>query len=100
MGSDFISKLCNKISNNFWIDVFRSWLEIWRIEQQKNMNIYKEHIWYNPRLIIGQTSVFLKSYFNAGFVFISDLFDSDKNFLSLDTFKRLDVKTNFIETQV
>ena len=97
MGSDFITKLCNEITNNFWIDVFRSWLEIWRIEQQKNMNIYKEHIWYNPRHIIGQTSVFLKSYFNAGFVFISDLFDSDKNFLSLDTFKRLDVKTNFIE---
>jgi hypothetical protein len=29
--------------------------------------------------------------------FISDLFDSDKNFLSLDIFKRLGVKTNFVE---
>jgi hypothetical protein len=33
----------------------------------------------NPRLIIGKTSV------NAGFVFISDLFESDTNFISLDT---------------
>jgi hypothetical protein len=66
MGSNFITKLCNKITNNFWIDVFRSWLEIWCIEQQRNMKIHKEHIWYNPRLIIGKASVFLKSYFNAG----------------------------------
>lgn len=82
-GTDFLSRLGNIMQNCFWKEVFYSWQKIIDILALKNENIHSEHIWYNPHIRVENNSVFLKSYFNAGFIFIIDLFDAEGNFISL-----------------
>lgn len=83
--------------NCFWKEVFYSWQKIIDILALKNENIHSEHIWYNPHIRVENNSVFLKSYFNAGFIFIIDLFDAKGNFISLESLNNLPVNTNFLE---
>lgn len=83
--------------NCFWKEEFYSWQKMIDISALKNENIHCEHIWYNPHIRIDSNSAFLKSYFNAGFIIIIDLFDSEGNFISLKSLNNLHVKTNFLE---
>lgn len=96
-GSDFISNISKRINNVFWKDVFLSWVKIININSQIDPYILNEHIWFNPKVKIDNTSIFLKHYYNAGFVFIKDLLDSDGNFLRLQDMLKLNIKTNFVE---
>lgn len=94
-GTDFLSRLGNIMHNCFWKEVFYSWQKIIDILALKNENIHSEHIWYNPHIRVENNSVFLKSYFNAGFIFIIDLFDAEGNFISLESLNNLHINTNF-----
>lgn len=96
-GTDFLSRLGNIMHNCYWKEVFYSWQKIIDISALKNENIHSEHIWSNLYIRIGSNSAFLKSYFNAGFIFIIDLFDSEGNFLSLESSNNLHENTNFLE---
>lgn len=54
-----------------------------------------EHIWFNPNIRINNSSNFIKSYFNSGYEFIKDLMTDEGNFISLETLRNSNVKTNF-----
>lgn len=78
-------------------EVFCSWQKIIGISTLKSKNIHIEHIRYNTQIRIDRISAFLKSYLNAGFIFIIGLFDSEGNIISLESLNNLQVNTNILE---
>lgn len=58
------------------------------------MNIPFENILLNPKITVNNSSLFLKHYFQTGFIHIQYLFDTEGVFLSLEN---QNIKTNFIE---
>lgn len=96
-GTSFLSRLSNLMHNCFWKEVFCSWQKIIDITALNNENIHSEHIWHNPQIRIDSNSTFPKSYFNADFTSIINLFDSEGNTISLESVNNLNVNTNFLE---
>lgn len=75
-GSDYILKYSKNMGNKFWSEVFLSYMKISEIIC-KNTNPLLKHIWCNPRIRINNESIFLRSFLNAGIIYIIDLFDID-----------------------
>lgn len=59
--------------------------------------IINDNIWHNPKITIDNKSIFIKSYVNKGFIFVSDLLNIDGTFRNFDELKHINPKTNFIE---
>lgn len=97
-GLDFTSEIIRKIPNLFWKEVLLSWAKVVKSTSNQNEKQFNnELLWDNPNIQIGNSSVFLKNYFRAGFTLISDLFDCHGNFLSLELLNNMKVNTSFIE---
>ena len=71
--------------------ILDSWIRL--INKIQDKEVFHDHIWNNPLIMINKESFFWKSYFNEGFVFVCDLFGNDGNFLSFEYFTNSQVKT-------
>lgn len=97
-GMDYINNLNAKITNSFWIDVFQSWVKTNSTIVRTNPDLSCEHIFYNPGIAVGGKSVFFKSLFELGVVFIYDLLDENGNLYNFDYIQNvLKAKLNFVE---
>lgn len=85
--------------NCFQKEVFCSWQKIIDSSALKNENIYIEHIWYNPQIRSDGNPAFLNSYFNAR-LYNLIFFDSEGNFISIESLNNLHVNTNILKYAV
>ena len=97
-GTDYISNVIPNIQNKFWSDVFKAWEEFTKHTDFDNDNPAKTPIFLNKNILIGNSSVIYKTWFDKGIKFINDILDENDNFLKYEDFKRkYNVQTNFIE---
>ena len=97
-GRDFIKKVCEKSTKNFWKEVSQSCSNVYHSRCENFAEFSSEHVWYNPKINVGGNSVFFKSLFYLGIVFIYDLLDANGNIYSFDYIKSvLKSKINFVE---
>ena len=98
-GSDYLKvRLLHQI-NPFWKDVLLSYIVLAKTLKPKNVNFCQSvHIWYNPDIRVGGSSVGYKRWISAGILFIGDLLNSDGEFYSYRELTRcFNVRTNFLE---
>ena len=78
-GSQYIENCSNNITNKFWKDTFRSWLDIIKSDHLKNKHS-KLHtpIWYNNNIKIGNTHIFIKHWYEKGVRYIKDFINDNK----------------------
>lgn len=96
-GPNYSYLLCKKLENSFWKEVLLSWLKIIEQTPLSRPQIINDNIWHNPQITIDNKSIFIKSYVNKGFIFVSDLLNIDGTFRKFDELKHINPKTNFIE---
>ena len=87
LGPQYILKVNNTISNQFWNDVFKAAYGV--LEHQVPLNskeILTTPLWYNSKLL---NDLFLSDWFRRGIFLISDILDSDGNIMSLEMLEHL-----------
>lgn len=91
-GDDYIVKLINITTNEFWKDVLQSWLYV----VSKFMDTVHAHnskilcipIWYNTRIKVDKKSIFIKQWYERGVKIIDDFLDEKGCFLSKENFAK------------
>ena len=57
-------------------------------------------LWYNHNIKVGGVTIYYKSWYDKGILFLNDLFDTDGNFFSLEKFQdTYSLQTNFLQYQ-
>lgn len=47
---DFITNICNNISDSFWKNVLLDWERIVKSYSQYDIKVLNEHLWFNPNI--------------------------------------------------
>lgn len=86
-GDKYIYTILNH-SNDFWSDVFQSWLPIVRI--MNNDVLLQNHeyvpVWYNTNICVGNECIYINTWYQHGVKIIADFLDEDGNFLLQEEF--------------
>ena len=78
-------KCIKKIKNVFIAEILNAWCTI---TYEPPLNNFKDQIlWNNSAIIIGQNTVFKRSWYEKGIKNISDILDDDDKFISLNVLK-------------
>lgn len=86
-GNKWIENILNKISNPFWVDTLRIWLDIMCKQSLKsNFDLLDNPIWYNMR-IMAEYEFYLPTWYNSGIRYIKDVTDKYGQVLPLDEIK-------------
>ena len=100
-GDNFIQKCINNCSNEFWIDVLKSWKNFARSSDytsKENIPL-KTPLWYNENLKINKKVIFYNEWYKKGVVIVNDLlhYSGNGHFYTFQEFIRLyGIKTNFV----
>ena len=88
-----------RIYNNFWLDVFKSWSNFTRVHlPTTTVEVLKSTLWFNDKIKVGGKCIYYKHWESKGVKFICDLIDENGDFLPLEDFKNtFSVHTNFLE---
>jgi hypothetical protein len=91
-GDDYIVKLINITTNDFWKDVLDSWLyvvsKLMDTEHAHNSKILCIPIWYNTIIKVDKKSLFIKQWYERGVKIIDDFLDEKGCFLSKENFAK------------
>ena len=87
-GSDYIKNIITKLKNEFWKDVLKALLKLQTVLEVDNGKGKADHIpiFYNKFLHIANVRFLYKSWFNHGVKYITDLMDSNGNFIKYKEF--------------
>ena len=88
-GDEYV-KTVMKHSNDFWYDVFQSWMSVMK-KMDTNFTIQKlisVPVWYNTNLCVGNKSMYFKTWYMHGVKIIGDFLDEDGNFLLQQVFSQ------------
>ena len=99
-GSDYIKNIIINLKNEFWKDVLKALLKLQTVLEVDNGKGKADHIpiFYNKFLHIANDGFFYKSWFNNGVKYITDLMDSNGNFIKYEEFvEETGVQSNFIQ---
>jgi hypothetical protein len=99
-GKHYIDKIAKSTLNVFWKDTFNA-LSTYIDKYPINYESFAElTLFYNNKLLIGNKSIFLNSWFKAGVYYMGVMFDSYESygaFLSLEDFNNiLRLNANFL----
>ena len=67
----------------FYKDVVSAWETVIHHEPLSHTQICSQIVWNNRYIVIGNTSVFYKAWFNAGIIHLNDLLQNDGTFYSM-----------------
>ena len=90
-GDDYISNNLRPKNNNFWCDVFSSWLSVmkkYECEKQVKNFFCSIPVWYNSNIKVSEKSVFFKEWYQNGVKNIGDFMSNDCVFLSKEVFQQ------------
>ena len=87
-GSDYIKNIITNLKNEFWKDVLKALLKLQTVLEVDKGKGKADHIpiFYNKFLHIANDGLFYKSWFNNGVKYITDLMDSNGNFIKYEEF--------------
>ena len=95
IGEDYFSQIASEITNPFWQDVFSAYSNLQAITR---VNIPCQPLWKNRLIRINNMSIYYKSWYKKGVVFINDLLDNKGNCLTLESFKlKWEINVNFLQ---
>ena len=87
-GSDYMSVLNSRFRNAFWEDVFKSWSDFSSRAFDKE-NALLEPIWYNNKLLVGEKTIFVESWYKKGIKILKDLLRTDGNIYSMNELQQI-----------
>ncbi len=88
----------DKISNKFYKQVLHYWLELYDVKVNTAEDVYKQIIWNNSNIRIGNKTVFFKKWIDKGVLTISDVTTLNGNMLSQEEFcNKFNIYVNFLE---
>ena len=84
-GIEYVEKVLKDIKNKFWKDVLISWRDMVRKKDNSftefNLeDILKSPIWYNSKIKINNTHIYLNTWHEKGILYINDLINEDGTF--------------------
>ncbi|XP_055995578.1 uncharacterized protein LOC130046786 [Ostrea edulis] len=88
-GDEYIYTIINH-SNDFWRDVFQSWLTMIRAMDEKYsmQKLNSIPVWQNTNMCVGNKDIYVKTWYQHGVKIIGDFLDEDGNFLLLQDFSQ------------
>lgn len=89
-GDDFIKKFLDKTTNNFWVDVLKSWLYVLASYIGNLQNSYKvtsSPVWYNSKITVGKKGLFIKYWYEKGVETVNDFLDDNGTLLPKEMFE-------------
>ena len=88
VGSQLGLEINKKITNNFWIDVFKAWDTLCN---EQTTHSYEEllsaPLWYNTKLSI--ETMYFPNWYRKGIILISDVLDVDGSFFTIEKIKKV-----------
>ena len=102
-GIEYVEKVLKDIKNNFWKDVFISWRD--NVRKKDNSftefnleDILKSPIWYNSKIKINNTHIYLNTWHEKGILYINDLINEDGTLFTYEEFiNKFHLNANFLE---
>ena len=73
----------DRVSQKFYKQVLHYWLELYVTQVNKAEDVYKQFIWNNSSIRIGNKPVFLKTWIDKGVLTISDVTTSNGHMLRI-----------------
>ena len=101
-GPEYVRSCCKNIRNVFWVNVFNAWIEFaYMSESVDSLDKFGEQtLFYNKNIYVGNSHVYIESWYKRNIRYVNDLLDSEGNFLSLEEFNRLyNLNANFLTFQ-
>ena len=99
LGPAWLKLLANRTENNFWKDVFASWISVTDTINPKNLDkALMSPLWYNSS--INTNTIFYKDWFNKKIIFVRDIINpGNGQILNFEQIKlKFNLKThNYIE---
>ena len=99
-GSDFALKVKKEMSNPFWEDVLKHYLQINSKCETSNWHDFLEQpILFNPKIKRDKESIYLKEWADQNILKVKDIINTNGELISFQTFKEKypsATKTNFI----
>ena len=97
-GIEYVKLLLKSLKNNFWLDVFKSWVELQNVCTESNV-IADLPLFYNHMIHIGGKTFYNKHLFDNNVRYINDVIDEHGDFLDYKTFCDFfpNVKINFLD---
>jgi hypothetical protein len=98
-GTDFIKSKLHEDINPFWKDVLYSYFTLSvNLKPENSKQCFSVHIWKNPGIKVGNSSVYLQRWISRGILFLGDLLNQDGEFYSYDEFTTTyNIRSNFLE---
>lgn len=90
-GDAFISDILIPKNNDFWNDVFTSWLYVMKNtenEMYAKNNFLNVPVWFNSNIRINNNSVFYKKWYQNGVKNVGDFLSNEGNFLTKNMFQQ------------
>ena len=95
LGDEHFCQMASVTTNRFWKEVFLAYSGLHSVTCT---SISCHPLWKNSLIRISNESVFYKSWYKKGIIFINDLLDGDGSFLSLNSFRlKWEVNVNFLQ---
>lgn len=85
------------MGSSFRKQVFISWLKIQEQNVLSKPQVKNDNTWYNPKITVGNKSIFFKSFAHLRFIFVGDLLNINVTFISFEKLKQINPATNFLE---
>ena len=98
-GKAYIRERIKCISNNFWIDVLKSWLYFSELISELTLKAAMEQLFYNTKFLGGKKPFFFyKRWYENKIFVVSDILNEDGYFMDLITFNLINgMRAHFLE---
>lgn len=96
-GKHYTEKIISQIKNKFWKNVLLAFSEFSSSIKNDTEDYSKCPLFYNSNILIGNKSIFLKSWYDKGIRYINDILDENGRILNKATFEKIsDMKVNYL----
>ena len=99
-GQCFLELVSKKCTNNFWAETFNTLSKLIEKLSVKKERIFEYPLFFNPDIVVGFESTFIKSWFKAGINCIGDLVTINNTIMEYNEFKaNYHVKSDYLTYQ-
>ena len=96
-GQCFFELVSKKCTNNFWAEAFDAFSKLIEKLPVKKERIFEYPLFFNPDIVVGFESIFIKSWLKAGINCIGDLVTINNTIMEYNEFKaNYHVKSDYL----